>query len=150
MQKLTSNFSLDELLVSQTAARLGLDNTPPPAVVEELTRLCRLILQPLRDAAQRPIVISSGYRSNKVNKAVGGAKFSAHLYGRAADLTIPGETPRATCQRIVDLKLPYDQVILEFDAWVHVAIAAPGAEPRLEQLTARRVSGSTSYLKGLV
>jgi hypothetical protein len=150
MKKLTSNFTLDELLVSQTAARLGLDNTPPPEVVDELARLCQLVLQPLRDAAQRPVVISSGYRANKVNKAVGGARLSAHLYGRAADLIIPGETPRATCERIVALNLPYDQVILEFDAWVHVAIAAPGVEPRRQQLTARRTGGGTTYLKGLV
>lgn len=148
MRKLTSNFTLDELLVSQTAARLGLDNTPPPEAIAELERLCTLILQPLRDNAQRPVVISSGYRANKVNKAVGGAKFSAHLYGRAADLTIPGESPRDTCRRIVTLDLPYDQVILEFDAWVHVAIAAPKTEPRREQLTARRTGGGTTYTRG--
>jgi zinc D-Ala-D-Ala carboxypeptidase len=150
MRKLTNNFTLDELLVSQTAARLGLDNTPSPEVVEELTRLCRLILQPLRDDAQRPVVISSGFRSNKVNKAVGGARFSAHLYGRAADLTIPGEAPRETCRRIVRLDLPFDQLILEFDAWVHVAIAAPGDEPRRQQLTARRTGGGTTYSQGSI
>lgn len=149
MTKLTSNFTLDELLVSQTAARLGLDNTPPPAVVKELTRLCQLVLQPLRDAAQHPIVISSGYRSNKVNKAVGGAKASAHLYGRAADFTIPGEAPRVTCQRIIDLGLPYDQVIQEFDQWVHVAIAPADGAPRRQVLTARRVGGGTIYEQGL-
>jgi zinc D-Ala-D-Ala carboxypeptidase len=149
MQKLTSNFSLDELLVSQTAARLGLDNTPSPEVVEELRRLCQLVLQPLRDAAQRPIVISSGYRARKVNKAVGGARLSAHLYGRAADFTIPGETPRATCERIVALGLPFDQVIQEFDRWVHVAIAPAGGAPRRQVLTARRVGGGTIYEQGL-
>jgi zinc D-Ala-D-Ala carboxypeptidase len=149
MIKLTSSFYLDELLVSQTAARLGLDNTPPPEVVVELQRLCQLILQPLRDSVGHPIVVSSGYRARKVNKAVGGAKASAHLYGRAADFTIPGEAPRVTCQRIIDLGLPFDQVIQEFDRWVHVAIAPAGGAPRRQVLTARRVGGGTIYEQGL-
>lgn len=149
MTKLTSNFTLDELTVSQTAARLGLDNTPPPEVIVELQRLCEMILQPLRDVVGRPIVVSSGYRARKVNKAVGGAKFSAHLYGRAADFTIPGEAPRVTCQRIIDLGLPYDQVIQEFDRWVHVAIAPTDGAPRRQVLTARRVGGGTIYEQGL-
>lgn len=144
MRKLTSNFTLDELTVSQTAARKGLDNTPPPEVVEQLLRLCKLVLQPLRDAAQRPVVITSGYRSRKVNKEVGGAKYSAHIYGRAADLIIPGESPLLTARRIVALNLPYDQLIMEFDAWVHVSIAADG-EPRRQQLVARYGGGGTIY-----
>jgi hypothetical protein len=71
------------------------------------------------------------------------------MYGRAADFTIPGETPRATCERIVALGLPFDQVIQEFDRWVHVAIAPAGGAPRRQVLTARRVGGGTIYEQGL-
>jgi zinc D-Ala-D-Ala carboxypeptidase len=147
--RLSLNFMLDELLVSQTAARRGLANVPPPDVVEELRRLCEELLQPLRDALGVPVVVTSGYRSRAVNAAVGGAVNSAHLHGRAADIVVPGMAPVMVCRRIVELALPFDQVIEEFGAWTHVAIAPPGAAPRRQQLTARRSgTGSTVYTAG--
>jgi hypothetical protein len=140
---------LDELVVSQTAARRGLPNVPSEEVIAELRRLCAEILQPLRDAVGVPVIVSSGYRSRTVNAAVGGANQSAHLYGRAADISVPGLTPVMVCRRIVGLGLPFDQVIEEFGAWTHVAIASPGASPRQQQLTARRSgNGSTVYTVG--
>lgn len=141
---LSRNFTLAELVHSQTAARRGLDNTPPPEVVAELERLARTVLQPLRDRLARPIVVSSGYRSPAVNRAVGGARESAHLFGRAADITVPGMTSREVCKAIVDGGLPFDQCIDEFGSWCHVAIAA--SVPRRQQLEARRAAnGRTVY-----
>lgn len=147
---LSPHFTLDELTVSQTAARLGLSNAPPAAVVAELRRLAEAILQPLRNHLGRPIVVSSGYRSPAVNAAVGGALASAHMSGRAADITVPGLTPLEVCQRIRVLGLPFDQLIHEFGAWCHVAIAPPAATPRRELLTAIRGPVGVYYEKGLV
>lgn len=146
MMALSRHFHLDELLVSQTAARRGIDNTPPPEVVDELRRLCGGVLQPLRDSLGMPIVISSGYRSPALNRAVGGASASDHVLGRAADLTVPGMSVAEVCRRIALLRLPYRQLIDEFGAWVHVAIPGSGQLPRREQLTARRAAnGGTVY-----
>lgn len=149
--RVSANFTLDELVVSQTASRRGLANEPPPEAIAELRRLCELVLQPLRDSMGVPVVVSSAYRSRAVNAAVGGAVSSAHLHGRAADIVVPGITPQQVCRRIVELALPFDQVIEEFGAWTHVAIASPGAAPRRQQLTARRSgNGSTVYTAGTI
>lgn len=86
MEQFTKNFSYDELIVSATAKRLGLDNTPNEQEKESLRRLAVDILQPIRDAWKSPIVITSGYRSDKVNSAVGGAAGSQHRLGEAADI----------------------------------------------------------------
>ena len=147
---LSPNFTLDELTVSQTAARLGLSNVPPPAVVGELRRLAETILQPLRNHLGRPVVVSSGYRSPDVNRAVGGALASAHMSGRAADITVPGMTPLEVCQAIRAMGLPFDQLLHEFRAWTHVAIAPPGVAPRGELLTAIRGPVGVYYERGLV
>lgn len=146
--RLSRHFTLDELTVSQTAARLGLDNEPPAAAVVELQRLCELVLQPLRDSIGKPVVISSGYRSPEVNRAVGGAVASDHLVGRAADLIVPGVPIRRVCARIAELRLPFRQLIDEFgpSGWVHVAIPARGDTPARQMLAARRGSdGRTQY-----
>lgn len=144
--KLTSHFTLDEMLVSQTAARRGITNIPTPDVVEELRRLCELILQPLRDSLDRPVLVSSGYRSPELNRAVGGAKNSCHMFGRAADISVPGMTVYGVCHRIVSLHLPFRQCIDEFNAWVHVSIEPTGQPPRQQMLTARRAAnGRTVY-----
>lgn len=147
---LAPNFTLDEMTTSQTAARLGLSNTPPAAVVSELRRLATTVLQPLRDRLGRPVVVSSGYRSPAVNTAVGGALASAHMSGRAADITVPGMSPLEVCQAIRTLGVPFDQLIHEFRAWCHVAIAPPGVAPRSELLTAIRGPVGTYYERGLV
>lgn len=138
--RLSPSFTLDEMVASQTAARRGLDNAPPPEAIAELRRLCVTVLQPLRDSIARPIVISSGYRSQAVNRAVGGARASDHMLGRAADLSVPGMSVAEVCRRIALLRLPYRQLIDEFGAWAHVSIPAPGATATREQLIARRDS----------
>ena len=84
---LTKNFKLEEFTRSSTASKLGIDNTPSPQVLAKLQTLCRTVLQPIRDKYQKPIIVTSGYRSQVVNRAVGGASNSDHLYGCAADVT---------------------------------------------------------------
>ncbi len=147
---LSQNFTLAEMCRSETAIRYGIDNTPDSVVTNNLRRLCTLILEPLRSAVGRPIRITSGYRSPKVNQLIGGARNSAHVFGLAADIEIDGLTPLEVCREIKILRLPYDQTIHEFREWSHVAIAQENVKPRLMELTAVKQDGMTVYQPGLL
>ena len=70
--KLTEHFSLEEMIKSQTGARKGIDNTPPPEVIESLKALCENVLEKIRIHFGRPVTVNSGYRGPKLNKAIGG------------------------------------------------------------------------------
>jgi zinc D-Ala-D-Ala carboxypeptidase len=127
--KLSPNFTLEEMLESQTARRKGIAEqfTPPPEVIANLRALCKNILQPLRDAIGGPIKISSGYRTPRLNRAIGGARNSQHMVGEAADIQgLGGMTNKQLFNKIKQLGLPFDQMIWEFGndqnpAWVHVS-----------------------------
>lgn len=131
---LSKYFTLEELTASQTATRRGLDNSATPEIVENLTRLA-LELDKVRFGLGSPILISSGYRSPYLNTIVGGSDRSAHMDGRAADLTCPQfGPPEAICRAIIAGPYEFDQLILEFDSWVHFAIAREGEPPRRQFL----------------
>lgn len=140
---ITPHFTLQELITSQIAARDGLDNTPTPEIVGNLRLLCQ-VLEQVRGLFGRPLIVSSGYRSAQVNARVGGARDSQHLKGLAADFTIIGVDNREVVGRISKSDLAFDQLILEYDSWVHLSVSA--AAPRREVLTIRKGSG---YLPGL-
>lgn len=128
---LSQHFTLAELTVSQAAARLGLDNTPGPQTVQALHNTA-LGLELVRVLLGAPIIINSGYRAPLVNKAVGGAANSQHMTGQAADIICPGYgTPHEVVQAIVHSSIPFDQCILEFDAWCHVSFAPGGRRQAL-------------------
>jgi hypothetical protein len=118
-------FTIAELSNSATAKRKGIDNTPSREVVRNLTALTDNVLDPLRDAWGRPITVSSGYRSPRLNLAVGGVKTSQHQEGKAADLVAGSrEDNYKLFQLAIKLKLPYDQIIWEKTAtatWVHIS-----------------------------
>lgn len=123
-------FTMDELTHSATAIRKGIDNTPDSKVKANLTALVANILDPLREAYGRPIVVSSGYRCAKLNRAVGGVARSQHLSGQAADLQSAGKS-RSEHKKLFDLarklNLPYDQLIDEHDyKWVHISFNPKG------------------------
>jgi len=154
--KLSAHFSLSELTRSEAATRGGFDNTPPPEAIEALRALCEHVLEPLRVAVGKPLRINSGYRGPDANRAVGGASSSDHCYGRAADVEIDGFDNKKLAQKIVDMKLPFKQLILEFytpgdpnSGWVHVAYDDAAKTPKREVLRAVRQNGKTVYLKGL-
>ncbi|MCH5302230.1 MAG: peptidase M15 [Prevotella sp.] len=84
--QLSENFTLEELTASTTAKARKIDNTPSREEIENLSVLCRRVLQPLRDKYGSSIIVTSGYRSEALNKAVGGVKTSQHRYGEAADI----------------------------------------------------------------
>jgi len=146
--QLSPHFSLSEFTRSQTAARHGLIIETPESIRLELTRLCFLVLEPLRKAFG-PVVVTSGYRPPELNRLIGGSDTSAHQYGRAADIVVPGRTPQAVAEWLASRPLPFDQVILEYYQWVHVSIAEQDHRPRRQALTAMRVDGRTVYLPGL-
>lgn len=144
--RLSRNFSLEEFLKSQTAVRHCINMTPPPWVLENLQRLVDTGLQPLRDHVGAVITISSGYRPEELNNRIGGSPTSEHVSGNAVDFTINGWTPLKTALLIVELGLPFDQLIHEFGAWVHWGMADT---LRGEQLTAYKDGASTRYALGL-
>jgi uncharacterized protein YcbK (DUF882 family) len=90
MTQLSANFSLHEMCKSETAMRMGLDNTPDDAATESLRLLCEKVLQPVRDHYGKGVKVNSAYRSPESNAAVGGSKTSDHCKGMAADIESPG------------------------------------------------------------
>jgi len=150
---LTANFSLVEMVKSETALRHGLDNTPGEVEIENLRVLCEKVLQPVRDHYGRGVKVNSGFRHPEVNAAVGGSKTSDHCKGQAADIEIPG-VPNAELAKWISENLQFTQVILEFytpgvpdSGWVHVSYNP--ADLKKQQLTASRVDGKTVYTPGL-
>ena len=156
--ELTPHFTLEEMCFSYTAARLGIKNMVKldSQQASNLKALCENVLEPFRAKAfaiATPIHINSGYRSGPCNNAVGGANSSQHrCMGKdaAADITIIGMSPLAVCQRIIAMKLPFDQLILEFGQWTHVSYCAAQHYKRGQVLTAKRIGGKTKYIPGLV
>lgn len=131
--KLSANFHLDEFVTSQTAARRGIDNTPSPEVIKRLRNTAKG-LERVRAVLGKPILISSGYRSPALNKAVGGSATSDHMNGDAADFISPGfGAPIAICRAIVAAGIKFDQLIEE-GTWVHISF---GPRMRGQILTMR-------------
>ena len=145
--KLSEHFTLKEFTRSQTAARLGIRNEPGPEDIMRMMVLCEQVLEPLRTELGRPVIVSSGYRSPELNQRIGGSNRSQHCRGEAADIIIPGMSPLAVCKLIVELGLPFDQLIHEFGQWSHVSYRPQG---RGQCLTAIRTEFGVKYLKGLV
>lgn len=143
--RLSPNFTLDELTVSETAARHGLDNTPPPEIIENL-RLLAASLQTLRTLfGNNAIIITSGYRSPEVNEKVGSRPTSDHLKGLAADFIVPAfGPPDQVIRAVLASGIPFKQIIREFDRWTHFSIPAPGEAPRRQALIIDR-QGTRSY-----
>lgn len=125
MISLSRHFSLDELTLSQTAERNHIDNHPPQAVITNLYRTAEG-LELVREAlGNNPLSISSGYRSPDLNRRIGGAANSQHVEGKAADFTCPAfGTPRQIATALKKTGIKFDQLILEYDRWVHISFVA--------------------------
>jgi uncharacterized protein YcbK (DUF882 family) len=140
-------FTIRELTKSATAERKGINNDPSIQVVKNLTALIEKVLDPLREAYGKPIIVTSGYRCERLNRAVGGAASSQHVKGEAADIRSVQDTPeenKKLFDLIVKMKLPFDQLINEYGYdWVHVSF---GARHRRQKLKAVRKNGKTVYV----
>ena len=128
--RLSKNFTYKELTYSNVAERKGLKNRPKTKeeekkVIENLKALAMEILQPLRDYLGKPVVISSGYRSTELNKAVGGVRGSQHLRGEAADIHVENTEHLLKIMHFIMDETDFDQLIWERNRagtqWVHVS-----------------------------
>ena len=151
---LSANFKLSELIKSETAMRLDIDNTPNEEQIESLRLLCENILQPVRDHFGKPVKISSGFRCSALNQAAGGSSNSDHCRGQACDFEIDG-VPNPELASWIETNLKYTQLILEFytqgqpnSGWVHCSYSPSSLKG--QSLTATKVAGKTTYLNGLV
>jgi zinc D-Ala-D-Ala carboxypeptidase len=147
--RLSTNFDLSEFTTSETAARLGIRLDPPMSVVARLALWCELIGEPLRARFGRPVVITSGWRNTELNAAVDGAAGSLHMAGRAADVTVPGVSVRDVCHAVIDLKLPFDELICEYGQWTHIGVADIGKPAAGRVFTAMRDGSIVRYSKGV-
>ena len=141
-QFLTPDFNLNEFTVSQAAERFGYNNTPSKEVIANLKELCVYVLQPLRDLVKVPVIISSGYRCPSVNAVIGGYYNSQHLEGKAADFLIPSLTLPESFNEVYK-NLPFDQLIFEFDRWIHVSYN--GNANRRQAMVSKKVGGRVVY-----
>lgn len=144
---LTKNLTLQEAIKSNTATRLGIDNTPPPAIIERMVETAEKIFQPLRDALG-PIRVSSFYRSPELNRAIGGSKSSQHCKGEAIDMQGITATNKMLFDSACELE-EFDQIIWEFGTleepdWVHVSYSP--THNRKQILRATKIGKRTAYV----
>ena len=142
--RLSKNFSLSEFIRSQVAIRYDLQNMPGPGQVLALQALCREVLEPIREH-WGPVSISSGYRSEQVNKLIGGAPTSQHTQGEAADFYLTSHPEIEIFQGIKASTIPFDQLIFE-GRWIHVS-HKPNGPQRRETLRAIFENGKVKYDK---
>ena len=150
--KLSENFSLAEMIRSQSAIKHKIDNTPSEDHLENLKRLCEEVLEPIRELINQPMRVTSGYRSPALNKIVGGSKTSQHSQGLACDFVVDGADLLAIAKLIAESEIPYDQLIAEdFDGtnirWIHVSGGVD--KTRRQILTMSKVKGKAHYQNGL-
>lgn len=140
-------FTIRELTKSDTALKYGIKNEPSSQEKANLTALVEKVLDPLREAYGKPIIVTSGYRCERLNKIVKGSASSQHKKGQAADIRSVQDTPeenKKLFDLIVKLKLPFDQLINEYNFnWVHVSF---GPSHRRQKLKTVVKNGKTSYV----
>lgn len=129
---LSEHFTLEELTHSEVAERKGLDNTPNATEIANLMRLADLLEQ-VRALINKPIMLNSGFRSKPVNDSVGSKDTSQHRIGCAADIRVPGMTPKQVVEAIIASGIGYDQVIEEFGSWTHISVPDTAARPPRKQ-----------------
>lgn len=150
--QITQHLSLAEVTRSETAKRKGISNMPTPEHLENFKNLAINIFEPIRRYFDRPIHISSGYRSKALNTAIGGSLTSQHCTGEAIDIDMDGNSNGITNKHVFDYikqNLNFDQLIWEFGTkdnpdWVHVSYESSGKQ-RKQVLRAVKQGGKTLY-----
>lgn len=115
------NFKISELIHSDIAIQNNINNMPDIDSLNSMLELIFYCLQPIRDLIKKPMIITSGFRSQKVNFFAGGKINSQHLTGQAVDFKINGMQPKEIVEIIKNSNVEYDQLINEYDKWVHVS-----------------------------
>jgi hypothetical protein len=150
--KISQHLNLSELTRSDSAKRHGIDNTPTAEHLENFKLLAEKVFEPIRAHFGVPIHISSGYRSEALNKFIKGSASSQHCKGEAIDIDMDGSSSGVTNKMVFDFivaNLDWDQIIWEFGTdfnpdWVHVSYTK--GKNRKQKLKAVRTNGKTSYL----
>ena len=135
--QITPHFRLSEFVRSDTATRLGIDNSiNDPEIIANIKNLCEHVLEPLRAYANCPILINSGYRCPQLNAAVGGSRRSQHMKGEACDIRITDSATGNRWFRWMKENLPFDQLVKErahrssSSFWIHVSLTRDDAKNR--------------------
>jgi hypothetical protein len=129
---LTEHFTLEELTITD---HREFDNTPNEAEIANLKRLAEFLEQVKTALGGKPIMVNSAFRSKQVNDAVGSKDTSQHRVGAACDIRVPGMIPDQVVKTVIAAKLPFDQLIREFDRWTHISIPNdPKGKPRGQML----------------
>ena len=144
--RLSPNFNLSEFTFSQTATRHNINNDPSPEIIARLVQVAHQMERVRVACGNRPIRISSGYRSPELNRRIGGSASSAHMQGWAVDFTVSGQSVVDTIKDILEAGISFDQVINEGGRWVHISFAPA---MRQQVLTATFNNGKATYTKGL-
>ena len=125
--KISKHISFEEATVSTTAVRLKIDNTPPKPILERMQLVAEKVFEPLRAWYGKPIRINSFYRSDALNKAVGGSKTSQHTKGEAIDISGGNKVENKKIFDWLKANVEFDQLINEYDfTWVHVSYKPTG------------------------
>jgi hypothetical protein len=146
MTNLSEHFTLEELVASNDAAKHGIDNSASAAIIANLTHLCAVALEPARAIWGVPVHIDSGFRCVALNTFEHGAWDSEHLFGHAADCVPQGLELLSAFLAIRASSIPFDQLIIENNEWIHIGLAADDVTPRLECLVAQGVPGHWTYV----
>lgn len=134
MTRLTPHFTLEEFTFSQTATRKNIDNTPHEGILDNLCILANG-MEDVRNLLNAPIYVSSGYRCPELNDLLGSKRTSQHTKGLACDFTSNAYgSPQIIFADIITSDIPYDQLILEFDRWIHISFVEDGGTPRKQAL----------------
>lgn len=148
--KLSTHLTMAEMIRSETAKRRGINNTPKPEHLDNMKVLAKKIFEPIRNYFKTPIFISSGYRSEALNKAIKGSRSSQHSLGQAIDIDMDGSGTISNKEVFEYIKnnLEFDQLIWEFGDvhnpdWVHVSYSE--GRNRNEVLIAYKLLGMTRY-----
>ena len=143
---LSKYITESEFVLSQTAVRLGIDNTMNDQQRADAVDLCTHFIDAVQDYYKKPVSVTSGYRCEKLNEYIGGSRTSNHCLGNAMDFTVKDIPLKSLFNDIASGKIkfikPFDELIFEFDSWVHLARRD---FPRKKILRAYKIGGSTVY-----
>lgn len=121
--KLSKYFTYNELTFSETAKRLKYTNTPSHKQLKSLTNTAQQ-LDKVRELLGCPVIVTSGYRSLAVNRAIGSSDNSQHIKGEAVDFRTVEHSPRKIVELIKKSDIEFDQLVLEYDSWVHISFSS--------------------------
>lgn len=145
--KISPHFTLEEMEFSQLAVSLQIPNHANETQCLNLKALCQNVLEPLREKIGGPVFVTSGFRSEKINKMVGGSPNSQHKRGEAADIHVSGMSTQELFEFIIKSGIVLDQIIQEFNTWVHVSYKRNGKNRRSILRATHSLKGAVIYNK---